>query len=273
MDPRIHQHVNAFGPTGFENTEYLSNPFPVVWMINGRAAPDTLADAGVGWLPHQPYNAFPRMHPGESILMRVVGAGRDMHPFHHHGNHARVIAHDGRLLQSEPGKGVDLSYRTFTITSMPGSTTDAIFRWTGEGLNWDIYGTSADGQPEHVCTDNFNNTTGTAVSDGYADTLAQGCDPAAATPCFPWEYCEDHGKALPVILPEKADLFFGGFFSGSPFLGTLGALPPGEGGLNPFGGWAFMWHSHTEKELTTDDIFPGGMLSMLIIEAPGVPIP
>jgi hypothetical protein len=34
-----------------------------------------------------------------------------------------------------------------------------------------------------------------------------------------------------------------------------------------------MWHSHTEKELTNNDIFPGGMLTMLIIEPWGTDIP
>ena len=81
------------------------------------------------------------------------------------------------------------------------------------------------------------------------------------------EYCPDHGKDFPVVLPEKLDLAFGGWWSGSPYLGSLGALPPGEGGLNPNGGFSFMWHSHTEKELTNYDIFPGGMLTMMIIEA------
>ena len=60
--------------------------------------------------------------------------------------------------------------------------------------------------------------------------------------------------------------------SGSPFLGSSGSLPPGQGGLNPNGGYFFMWHSHTEKEMTNYDIFPGGMMTMLIVEAPGVPI-
>jgi len=78
--------------------------------------------------------------------------------------------------------------------------------------------------------------------------------------------CKEHG------MPEKLDLAFGGWWSGSPYLGSLGALPPGEGGLNPNGGFAFMWHSHTEKELTNYDIFPGGMLTMLIIEAYNTPI-
>ena len=55
-------------------------------------------------------------------------------------------------------------------------------------------------------------------------------------------------------------------------MGAAGALPPGEGGLNPNSGYTFMWHSHTEKELTNNDIFPGGMLTMLIVEPPGTVI-
>ena len=51
-----------------------------------------------------------------------------------------------------------------------------------------------------------------------------------------------------------------------------GALPPGEGGLNPNSAYPFMWHSHTEKELTNFDIFPGGMLSMMVVEPPGTVI-
>jgi hypothetical protein len=34
-----------------------------------------------------------------------------------------------------------------------------------------------------------------------------------------------------------------------------------------------MWHSHTEKEITNFDIFPGGMMTMLIVEPMHVPIP
>jgi putative hydrolase of the HAD superfamily len=73
--------------------------------------------------------------------MRVVGAGRDRHPFHHHGNHSRVIAQDGRFLASAPGEGADLSTEVFTITTVPGKTTDAIFEWTGKDVGFDIYGT------------------------------------------------------------------------------------------------------------------------------------
>ena len=80
-------------------------------------------------------------------------------------------------------------------------------------------------------------------------------------------------KPFPVILPNQQDLTFGGYYSGSPFLGVFGALPPGQGGLNLNAGYFHMWHSHTEKELINNDIFPGGMMTMVIIEPPGVPIP
>ena len=258
MDPRIHEKVAFFGPDSVQLTgsDYLSDYFSNYWFINGRVAPDNMDLAGTDLLPTQPYNIMPRMHPGERLLMRVIGGNRDMHPFHHHGNHARIIARDGRLLRSSTG-GTDLSYEVFTINSVPGETVDAIFTWTGKGLNWDIYGTPADDQPPHDCID--------ADGDGYADP-----DNPVNNP---YEYCDDHGKPFPTVLPQDQDLAFGGWYGGSQFLGSAGTLPPGEGGLNPNGGFSYMWHSHTEKELTNYDIFPGGMLTMLIIEGWGVTIP
>ncbi len=76
-----------------------------------------------------------------------------------------------------------------------------------------------------------------------------------------------------MVLPENQNLGFGGWWSGGPFMGGGEPLPPGEGGLNPNSGYFFMWHSHTEQELTNYDIFPGGMLSMMVVEPPGTDIP
>jgi hypothetical protein len=38
--------------------------------------------------------------------------------------------------------------------------------------------------------------------------------------------------------------------------------------LNPANerGWAFMWHSHNEREITTNNVFPGGMLMMMLVD-------
>jgi hypothetical protein len=114
---------------------------------------------------------------------------------------------------------------------------------------------------EHSCN-------GISVNDPTPPSPASaGFDPGTQ------EYCPDHGKDLPVFLPETQNLAFGGFWSGSPFMADIGDLPPGEGGLNAFGGFFFMWHSHAEKELSNFDIVPGGMLTMMVVEPPGTPIP
>jgi hypothetical protein len=73
-------------------------------------------------------------------------------------------------------------------------------------------------------------------------------------------------RSFPVTLPEKQSLTFGGFWSGGPYLGIAEPIPPLQGGLNPGAGYSFMWHSHTERELTNDDVFPGGMMTMFILE-------
>jgi len=233
MDPVIHDQVDL----GLIGSVDLTKRFPVYWFINGRAAPDTMDATGVPWLPTQPYNCLPLMHPGEKLLMRVVGAGTDWHPFHHHGNHARIVARDGRLLESAPGAGPDRAQLVFTIPSGPGGTVDAIFEWTGAKLGWDYYGHAP------------------------ADPIVAGEDPA------------DHGKPFPVLLPDKLSLTYGSMYSGSPFLGKKEALPPGNGIDNTDGEYYFMWHSHTEKEIVNWDIFPGGMMTMLIVMPTSIPIP
>jgi hypothetical protein len=245
MDPMVHYYASLELYDAIDNSEHKS----VLWFINGRNGPDTMADAYASWLPNQPYNILPRTHPGETVLARVIGAGRDLHPFHFHGNHVTLIGRDGRMLESAPGEGPDLAQVNFTLQAVPGSTYDALWSWTGYKLGWDIYGTGK----------GFNHQCNDGNGDDFDDSSH--------------EYCPDHGKKIPVILPALQDMTFGGFYNGSPFLGDFGDLPPGEGGLNLNGGMFYMWHSHAERELANNDIFPGGMMTMMIVEPPGVSIP
>lgn len=254
MDPNIHNLVASGVGAGVIDVD-TTTFFPVYWFINGRCAPDTMLTDGVPWLPHQPYGSMAMMHPGEKILLRLIGAGRDLHPFHHHGNNSLTIARDGKLLESASGAGADLAVSDFTIAVAPGSTVDALFTWTGEKLGWDIYGTGVDF--EHSCN-------GISVND--PNPASAGFDPVTK------EYCPDHGKPFPVDLPDQLEVSFGGQWSGSPYLGGGGALPPGQGGLNPDSGFFFMWHSHNEKEMVNNDIFPGGMMTHVVIQPPGAPI-
>jgi hypothetical protein len=251
MDSTIHNAVEFHGVAYLDGTDWLQNYRPVFWFYNGRAAPDTVFGPNVSWLPVQPYNILPLMRPGDRTLVRMIGGGRESHPFHPHGQHLKMIGRDGRMLSSGPGNGADLAQEIFTIDVVPGSTSEGIFQWTGDpfggGMGWDIYGTPALGPDfEHECID--------GDGDGHDDTS--------------WEYCADHYKAIPVDLPEALDLTFGGLWGGSPYMGHCDVLPVGEGGLNPWCGFSFPWHSHAEKELANDDVFPGGAISFAVVLPP-----
>jgi len=247
IDPDIHKQYVQGHFHHVDNTKYHD----VLWFINGRNFPNTLSSASDPSLPHQPYNIVPQTRPGEKLLARMVGASRGAHPFHFHGANVQLIAQDGRLLESAPGQGPDLGRSDYTLLTSSGQTYDAIFQWTGKNTGWDIYGVEADGSTLHDCIDLNNNETGVLGGDGYDDTT--------------WEWCADHGVKVPVHLPSTQDMGFGGFYSGSQFFGDLGDLPPGEGGLNPSGAYLYAWHSHNEKELINNDIFPGGMFTALFV--------
>jgi FtsP/CotA-like multicopper oxidase with cupredoxin domain len=262
-DPLLHQKV-AFAPpnevaAGFPSID-TTQRHATDWFINGRNFPDTVTDAGVPWFPMQPYNAFPRMHPGEKVLMRMASGGQDLHPFHTHGQNHLVIARDARLLSSNVLTTVadppaDLALSDFTTTAVPGETIDAIWGpWTGAKLGWDIFGTAAINA--HGCTPD-----------------PTGFDPTTR------EYCADHYKPIPVTLPPDPYVHYGPFYGGTPYMGVPGVMPPldPDGTVhvqqNPQAGLGFMWHSHSERELTTNDIFIGGMATMALVLPVGTAIP
>ena len=288
MDPNIHEtalaQVTALGSCAAGSAgcslEVPTEPYhPAYFMINGRSMPDDMDPNYAPMYPHQPYNGNPHMHPGELVLLRIIGQGRWQHPFHEHGNHVRVLARDGNLiLASTAATEVNLAGPLlFTTTTTPGLAMDGIFAWTGKGLNWDAYGhnpASGDSVAKLPCTPDTN---------GY-NTGATG-----AVNYFEW--CQDHNKPMqaapfgdvagggPVTLPDPNLFTNGPWFGGSPYLGpnatvravgATGTTPPsGTIANSPTGeaGFAFMWHPHNEREITTNNIFPGGMLMMMLVDS------
>jgi FtsP/CotA-like multicopper oxidase with cupredoxin domain len=278
---------------------------PAYFMINGRSMPDNMDPNYAPQYPHQPYNGDPHMHPGELTLIRVVGTGRWQHPFHEHGNHVRILGRDGNLILSNSTTPITYTSGSttatatglagpllFTTTTTPGLAFDGIFYWTGKGLNWDAYG--------HEVTSKSGDLNATLPCTPDAN----GYNTGAPTAINYYEWCQDHDKPLqvnpfgdvanngPATLPDPNILTNGPWFSGSPYLGpdattratfgscsgtnnttscsTTGTTPPsGTIANNPSSeaGFAFMWHSHNEREITTNNIFPGGMLMMMLVDS------
>jgi FtsP/CotA-like multicopper oxidase with cupredoxin domain len=237
---------------------------PNYYMVNGRSMPDDMDIAYAPAFPNQPYNGNPHMHPGELVLMRVIGQGHWQHPFHFHGNHARVLARDANLLLSQTSTKL-AGPLLFTIATVSGQTVDAIFTWTGQGLNWDAYGLDAAG---HLC--NGHAALDAAGRNKFTNPPSSYDPTSAGFDAVTHEYCLDHGKPIPITPPDPSIVVNGQWYGGTPYIGLQSANPtpeaPGTLNQNPQAGYAYMWHSHNEREITTNDVFPGGMMMMLLID-------
>ena len=250
---------------------------PNYYLVNGRSMPDDMDADYVPLFPNQPYNGNPHMHPHELVLVRVIGQGRVQHPLHIHGNHARVLARDGNMLlvpndvnSPLPGGIPRLAGPLiFTFPSVSGQSVDAIFTWTGKDLNWDVYG--------HNATTNV--ATCVPDGDGYYTVNSNPAAPLGAPNYGEW--CADHNKPIPVTPADPQIVANGLWYGGTPYLGLSESaaagfpstpLPPGTAKQNQTAGYAFMWHSHDEREITTNDVFPGGMMMMLIVDPPNAVI-
>src|SRR5437762_2087949 len=193
MDPDIHYQAQAqvaaragcaAGAAGCSLNVATEPYHPAYFLINGRSMPDDMDPNYAVEYPHQPYNGNPHMHPGEQVLLRVIGQGRWQHPFHEHGNHVRILGRDGNLILSATDPTSLAGPLLFTTSTTPGLAFDGIFYWTAKGLNWDPYGhnpASGDASAKLSCTPDAN---------GYNTSAT------AATNYFEW--CQDHNKPMQV---------------------------------------------------------------------------
>ncbi|HKV81701.1 MAG TPA: multicopper oxidase family protein [Candidatus Sulfotelmatobacter sp.] len=297
MDPNIHHQAQlqvaalgscTAGAAGCSLNVPTEPYHPAYFMINGRSMPDDMDPNYAQQYPHQPYNGDPHMHPGEVTLLRIIGQGRWQHPFHEHGNHVRILARDGNLILSQSDPNSLAGPLLFTTTTTPGVAMDGLFYWTAKGLNWDAYGHNP------ASNDPLAKLTCTPDANGY--------NTGAPTAINYFEWCQDHEKPLqvapfgdvagggPATLPDANIFTNGAWYGGSPYLGpnatvratgcsagsaagscgNTGTTPPsGTIANSPSGeaGFAFMWHSHNEREITTNNIFPGGMLMMMLVDS------
>ena len=295
IDPSIHIAADAQVTAGAKSLNVPTEPYhPAYYLINGRSMPDDMDPNYAPMYPNQPYNGNPHMHPGEITLLRIIGQGRWQHPFHEHANHVRILARDGNLLLNSAGTLA--GPLMFTTTTTPGLAMDGLFYYTGRGLNWDLYGhnpKSSGANAKLSCIPDANGyNTGTPTAINYFEWCQDHNKPMQAAPFG------DVASGGPVSLPDPNILLNGAWYGGSPYLGpdatsrstfgsttcspsgtppqvtcaggTTGTTPPsGTVANSPSSeaGFAFMWHSHNEREITTNNIFPGGMLMMMLVDS------
>jgi FtsP/CotA-like multicopper oxidase with cupredoxin domain len=305
MDTNIHRQALAqitaktgcaAGAAGC-SLEVPTEPYhPAYFLINGRSMPDLMDGNYAAEYPHQPYNGNPHMHPGEQTLIRVIGQGRWEHPFHEHANHVRVLARDGNLIVAPDGSNL-AGILMFTTDTFPGQAFDGIFYFTGRGLNWDAYGHHSGPNVAGFPADPLSSQPCVPDANGYY--TVNSVPPAPVSAANYYEWCQDHNKPLqkapfgdvanggPTTLPDPNIFTNGAWYGGTPYLGpdaTLRAgnancdtttnancslLQPTNVQANPSNerGWAFMWHSHNEREITTNNVFPGGMMMMMLVDS------
>jgi FtsP/CotA-like multicopper oxidase with cupredoxin domain len=271
---------------------------PNYFLINGRSMPDDMDPDYAPNYPNQPYNGNPHMHPGELVLIRTIGQGHWQHTFHEHGNHVRILGRDGNLLLAQAnnpaGQTLLAGRMEFDTDTTPGQAFDGIFAWYGKGLGWDIYGhtsvntaaTTNTHTANPPCTPDVNGFY-TAASGAAIPTYNAAGALIGGAPNY-YEFCADHnvpleanpigevGKGGPATLMDPLILTNGLWYNGTPYLSQESVnrsrgftpLPPGTALQNPpaESGIAFMWHSHNEREITTNDVFPGGMLMIMLVD-------
>jgi len=193
----------------------------------------------------------------------------------------------------------------FNTDTTPGESFDGIFYFTGRGLNWDPYGHhpgSSDPLAVLPCTadvNGYNSSAPTALNfmewcqDHNKPVQANpfGDVPAGGPITLPDPNVFTNGAwygGSPYLGPDASLRGNAPACVGSPYgipNPTSPSGPPATPGqpvntanctnlqpanlqLNPANerGWAFMWHSHNEREITTNNVFPGGMLMMMLVD-------
>jgi hypothetical protein len=71
---------------------------------------------------------------------------------------------------------------------------------------------------------------------------------------FDWQDDNNYSGSVnpvPVTIPQQSNLTYGAYFSGSPYLGTEGALPPGGENYSQCGEYYHIAHNHALQQMTS----------------------
>jgi FtsP/CotA-like multicopper oxidase with cupredoxin domain len=87
---------------------------------------------------------------------------------------------------------------------------------------------------------------------------------------FKWHNAEGYSPTtpVPVVIPAVNNQEFGMFYSGSPYLGQTGPLPPGASTLNECGAFYILSHNHALFQITSWGVNMTGPITFVRIDPP-----
>lgn len=208
----------------------MNNYTPRYWNYNGRSFPDTIADNGAEWLPSQPYGSlvYIREFDDQPFLADGVTPNINYYPY--------------------PALSRIINVGTMDYSHHPHGNHGRLIAWDGYPLK----GSAG----EDLTTEEF---TVTIAPGQTLDTL------------FKWQDVENWhpvDNPIPVVIPQLQDLAVGTFYSGSPYLGNLDALPVGTQGLNQCGEYYHIAHNHALHQITAWGVVLSGHITFARIDPP-----
>lgn len=211
----------------------LSNYHPRYWLINGRGFPDSLGPNFASWMPSQPYGALAHIQPNDE--MYTDGNG-DWVP------------------NPSPVNPLYYMERFLNVSSQP-------LPFHPHGRNAIVIG--RDGQP----------TRGAGNEDLAYETFALTAGPGQTYDAlFHWHNREGYNSMdnpLPVADPSWQNLAYGMYYSGSPYLGEMGNMPPGMQMMNECGEYYIIAHNHALHQLTSWGVVMTGPGTFMRVDPPG----
>ena len=87
---------------------------------------------------------------------------------------------------------------------------------------------------------------------------------------FKWYDAENYSLSnpVPVTIPQVNNQEFGMFYSGSPYLGKTGPLPPGASTLNTCGEFYVISHNHALYQITSLGVNMTGPITYVRVDPP-----
>ena len=87
---------------------------------------------------------------------------------------------------------------------------------------------------------------------------------------FKWYDAENYSETnpVPVTIPQVNNQQFGMFYSGSPYLGKTGQLPPGASTLNQCGEYYVISHNHALYQITSWGVNMSGPITYVRVDPP-----